>query len=38
MEAIVVLLTLIAGLAAFDVAALRWGADSRELLPDDHHR
>jgi hypothetical protein len=38
MEAIVVLLTLIAGLVAFDVAALRWGADSRELLPDDHHR
>lgn len=38
MEAIILLLALVTGLSAFDLAALRWGADSRELLPDDHHR
>ena len=38
MEAIVTLVALITALIALDLAALRWGADSRPLLPDDHHR
>lgn len=38
MEAIVTLLALIVGLMALDLAALRWGADSRDALPDDHRR
>ena len=38
MEAIITLLALIVGLMALDLAALRWGADSRYALPDDHRR
>lgn len=38
MEAIVTLLALIVGLAAFDLAAFTWGVDSRDVIPDDHHR
>jgi len=38
MEFIVMLTILIAGLMSLDVAALNWGADSRDRLPDDHVR
>ena len=38
MEFIVMLTILIAGLMSLDVAALNWGADSRDSLPDDHAR
>lgn len=29
---------LIVGLVAFDAAAITWGQDSRDQLPDDHRR
>jgi hypothetical protein len=29
---------LVIGLGAFDAAAITWGEDSRDQLPDDHHR
>lgn len=38
MEALVVAFIIIAGLAALDVSSLRWGADSRPTLTDDHTR
>jgi hypothetical protein len=38
MEALVMILTIIVGLVALDVAALRWGIDTRPMLPDDHRR
>jgi hypothetical protein len=38
MEAIVFFMILIIGLAGLDVAALKWGADSRNSLPDTHTR
>ncbi len=38
MEAILVVITIIAALIAFDVAALRWGADTRPSIGDDHRR
>ncbi len=38
MEAIVMFSILIVGLMGLDVAALSWGADSRDSLPDDHIR
>ena len=38
MESIVMILVLIAGLVRLDVAALSWGADTRDRLPDDHTR
>jgi nitrogen fixation-related uncharacterized protein len=38
MEALVMFLAVIIGLLALDLAALRWGVDSRGMLPDDHHR
>ena len=38
MEALIVILTLIAGLIGLDLASLRWGVDSRDPLPDDHRR
>ena len=28
----------VVGLLGLDLAAFRWGADSRGLMPDDHHR
>ncbi len=38
MEFIVFVLILVIGLMALDAAALRWGADSRGTIPDDHAR
>ena len=38
MEFIIMLTILIAGLMSLDVAALNWGANSRDSLPDDHVR
>lgn len=41
MEALVMFLAVFTGilaLVAFDLAAMRWGVDSRGFLPDDHHR
>jgi hypothetical protein len=38
MEFIIMLAILIAGLMGLDVAALNWGADSRDGMPDDHVR
>ena len=38
MEFIVIFMILIVGLMGLDVAALNWGSDSRDMLPDDHAR
>ena len=38
MEFIIMFAILIAGLMSLDVAALNWGTDSRDGLPDDHAR
>lgn len=38
MEAVITLFVLVVGLVGIDVAALRWGADSREPMTDDHRR
>lgn len=38
MEAIVMVLILIIGLAALGVSSLRWGVDSRPAMTDDHIR
>lgn len=38
METILAVLVLLMGLAMFDMAALTWGADSRDPLADDHRR
>jgi hypothetical protein len=38
MDTLFVWLILIAALLAFDLGALTWGVDSRDRLPDDHHR
>jgi hypothetical protein len=38
MEFIIMFTILIVGLMGLDVAALNWGADSRDGLPDDHTR
>ena len=38
MEAIFGIMAIVAGLLAVDIAALRWGADSRERELDDYHR
>jgi hypothetical protein len=38
MELLTVVFILVLGLAAFDGAALAWGRDSRDPMPDDHHR
>jgi hypothetical protein len=35
---IIAIAILIIGLGAFDAAAIAWGQDSREQLPDDHRR
>jgi hypothetical protein len=37
-EVVFVLLTVIGGLLAFDVAALGFGVDSRDSIGDDHAR
>lgn len=34
----IVVIAAIAALVALDAAALFWGTDSRDLLPDDHRR
>lgn len=38
METLFVWIVVIAALVALDAGALRWGADSRDRLPDDHRR
>lgn len=38
MEPIVMVIVLIVGLVALDWASLRWGADSRPQIADDHAR
>jgi hypothetical protein len=38
MEAIVMLLVLVIGFIAFDLASDRYGADSRDQIPDTHVR
>ncbi len=38
MEVLVMFTILIVGLMGLDAAALNWGADSRDSLPDDHAR
>jgi hypothetical protein len=37
-ETLVIIAIAVAGLVVFDIAALRWGADSRPCLTDDHRR
>ena len=36
MAAFVIIAILIIGLGALDAAAMAWGADSRDQIPDDH--
>ena len=38
MDALVILLVVVIALVALDLAALRWGVDSRPSLSDDHVR
>ncbi len=38
MPVFVIIALIIIGLGALDAAAMAWGADSREQLPDDHRR
>ena len=38
MEFIVMSLVVFIGLALLDLAAMRWGADSRDPIADDHRR
>jgi hypothetical protein len=38
MEALVMFLALVVGLMALDLASYRFGADSRDLIQDDHRR
>ncbi len=38
MEAIVAFALLVIGLIGFDAAAIAYGADSRDQMPDDHRR
>jgi len=38
MPVFVIIAIIIIGLGALDAAALAWGADSRDQLPDDHRR
>jgi len=38
MDAIVMVVALITGLAALGATSIRWGVDSRPQLPDDHTR
>jgi len=38
MSVLVIIALLIVMLAALDAAALTWGTDSRDQLPDDHRR
>jgi hypothetical protein len=34
----IIIALLVIGLGAFDAAAIAWGEDSRDKLPDDHRR
>jgi nitrogen fixation-related uncharacterized protein len=38
MDMLLLLIVLVLGLALLDVASLTWGADSRDLIADDHRR
>jgi hypothetical protein len=38
MEALIVFIVIIASLVGLDVAAVKWGVDSRPSLRDDHNR
>jgi hypothetical protein len=38
MEALIILAILVIALAGFDAAAIAYGADSREQIPDAHRR
>lgn len=38
MDLLILTSIIVGGLALFDLAAERWGVDSRDALPDDHHR
>jgi hypothetical protein len=38
MDTVIVIIIAVAGFAAFDLAALRWGTDSRPTIGDDHRR
>ncbi len=38
MDVIAVLITVVAGLLALDLAAMAWGVDSRPTVGDDHRR
>jgi hypothetical protein len=38
MDALIALVAILVGLVGFDLAAVRWGVDSRESIGDDHTR
>jgi hypothetical protein len=38
MEAMIILIVIVASLVGLDLAAITWGADSREPVGDDHAR
>ena len=38
MSIFIIIARLVIGLGALDAAAVAWGEDSRDRLPDDHHR
>jgi nitrogen fixation-related uncharacterized protein len=38
MDAVLMLIAILIGLVGLDVAALRWGVDTRESVADDHTR
>jgi nitrogen fixation-related uncharacterized protein len=38
MDALIILAAILVGLVGLDVAALRWGVDTRESVADDHAR
>ncbi len=38
MEALVMVLVIVISLVLLDAAAITWGADTRDTLPDDHRR
>lgn len=38
MSVLIIIALLTVGLGALDAAALAWGQDSRDQLPDDHRR
>ena len=38
METLFVWIVVVVALLALDVGALTWGVDSRDPMPDDHHR